>query len=971
MKALLQTHGSELFEPPANRPFSIHRPDSAWIVQSGNLDLFLVDVADGQPVGARHPVLRVEQGSAVFGIRATSFSSIVMAVGTPGTKLMVLPLEVLRTSANDSAHGAEVLALLEEWVSKLAGSVAVNSSPRQYAEVRPGEAYECANDAQAVLPEKGVVWVEHVVGASRLLNTSETAEISSPGYFPVSRKGWIQAARGTKLLPLRSSDWQKSDPEWRGLQAFHAAILQSLMLNRRKSEESNRERRQSQAVSDKKVVGAALQSLASSLQAQGTVVLPAALGSSHPTFLACAAIGKSLGVKMVAPVELRSRGMLLDIVGRIAAASGLRYRRVVLKGKWWTNSTDPLLVFRESDHGPMAIIPTHGTRSSYRLYDPADGRNVPLTSELAMSLHAFAYTFYPPLPTGKLSLWDLMKFALQHTFSEVWTVVSMGAWGGLLALVIPVATGVIFDSIIPNAQRTQLLQITGILAALTVATAAFTLSRNLAMLRLEGKMGAALQAAVWDRLLRLPVPFFRRFTSGDLADRSLGINQILRTLAGSVISSILSGVFSIFSFLLLFYYSWKLALVASVVVLVSFVVSAIGLYLQVKYQREMFHMRGRISGMVLGFVDNIGRLRVSGAEPRAFAAWAQEFARQKRRAVRGRTISNALAVFNSAFPVIGMAVIFGFSVPLISQPLLRGLTTGTFLAFLAAFIQFQGSSLQLINAAQSALGIIPMYERAVPILETLPEVSEGNRHPGELQGNIEISHVHFRYHPDTPLVLRDVSLSVKPGEFVAIVGPSGSGKSSLFRLLLGFEKPEAGAIYYDAQDLAGLDVQVVRQQVGAVIQNARLASGSILENILGSAPLTVDDAWEAARLAGLAQDISEMPMGMHTIVSEGGGNLSGGQRQRLLIARALVRRPRLFLFDEATSALDNRTQALVSRSLETLQSTRLVIAHRLSSIVNANRIYVMEKGVLVESGSYNELVNQSGLFRELAKRQLT
>jgi ABC-type bacteriocin/lantibiotic exporter with double-glycine peptidase domain len=256
-------------------------------------------------------------------------------------------------------------------------------------------------------------------------------------------------------------------------------------------------------------------------------------------------------------------------------------------------------------------------------------------------------------------------------------------------------------------------------------------------------------------------------------------------------------------------------------------------------------------------------------------------------------------------------------------------------------------------------------------LETLPEVSEGNRHPGELQGNIEISHVHFRYHPDTPLVLRDVSLSVKPGEFVAIVGPSGSGKSSLFRMLLGFEKPEAGAIYYDAQDLAGLDVQVVRQQVGAVIQNARLASGSILENILGSAPLTVDDAWEAARLAGLAQDISEMPMGMHTIVSEGGGNLSGGQRQRLLIARALVRRPRIFLFDEATSALDNRTQALVSRSLETLQSTRVVIAHRLSSIVNANRIYVMEKGVLVESGSYSELVNQSGLFKELAKRQLT
>jgi ABC-type bacteriocin/lantibiotic exporter with double-glycine peptidase domain len=220
-------------------------------------------------------------------------------------------------------------------------------------------------------------------------------------------------------------------------------------------------------------------------------------------------------------------------------------------------------------------------------------------------------------------------------------------------------------------------------------------------------------------------------------------------------------------------------------------------------------------------------------------------------------------------------------------------------------------------------------------------------------------------------VVRDVSLAARPGEFVAIVGPSGSGKSSLFRLLLGFERPESGAIYYDAQDLAGLDAQAVRQQMGVVIQNARVASGSIFDNIIGSAPLTIDDAWEAARGAGLAEDISQMPMGMYTIVSEGGGNLSGGQRQRLLIARAIVRKPRIFLFDEATSALDNRTQAKVSRTLEALQSTRIVIAHRLSTIVNADRIFVMEKGVLVQIGSYRELADQEGLFRALVKRQLT
>ena len=253
----------------------------------------------------------------------------------------------------------------------------------------------------------------------------------------------------------------------------------------------------------------------------------------------------------------------------------------------------------------------------------------------------------------------------------------------------------------------------------------------------------------------------------------------------------------------------------------------------------------------------------------------------------------------------------------------------------------------------------------------MPEVNDANKHPGDLTGAIEVNHLTFRYRADTPLILRDFSLAVKPGEFVAFVGPSGSGKSTLLRLLLGFEKPESGTIYYDGQDLAGVDIQAVRQQLGVVIQNARLASGTIFQAIVGSSPLTLDDAWEAAARARLDADIREMPMGMHTIVSEGGGNLSGGQRQRLLIARAMVKKPRIFLFDEATSALDNQTQAIVSRSLDAIQATRIVIAHRLSTIANADRIVVIEKGAVVQTGNYKELADQEGLFRELAKRQLT
>jgi NHLM bacteriocin system ABC transporter ATP-binding protein len=588
-----------------------------------------------------------------------------------------------------------------------------------------------------------------------------------------------------------------------------------------------------------------------------------------------------------------------------------------------------------------------------------------------LSLNGFAYTFYRPLPSGKLSIWDLLSFGMRDSKRELLTIIVMGIFGGVLGMVFPIATGIIFNSIIPSAQRSQLLQISAFLVIAACATAMFTLTRDFATLRLEGKMGSSLQAAVWDRLLRLPVPFFRRYTSGDLADRSSGIGYILHTLTGSAIYSILSGVFSIFSFLLLFYYSWQLALMATGLVFVIFARSAISAYFEIRYQRQIFRAHGRISGMLLEFVGNIARLRVSGAEPRAFAVWAREFAGQKQLSVRARKVSNGLAIFSSAFPVVSLAILFSYAAQLMGHPLLHALTTGTFLAFLAAFVQFQTAALGLCSAVESALGVVPLYERAMPIFETLPEAAGAHKQPGDLSGSIEVNHVDFRYHADMPRVLQDVSFSVKPGQFVAIVGPSGSGKSSLLRLLIGFEKPEAGAIYYDGQDLAKLDVQNVRRQIGVVLQSARLSSGTIFDNIVGSGAFTLDDAWEAARSAGLEQDIREMPMGMHTVVSEGGGNISGGQRQRLLIARAIVKKPRIFLFDEATSALDNLTQAKVSHSLEAFRATRVVIAHRLSTIVKADRIFVVEKGAIVQHGSYDELANQEGLFQELAKRQLT
>jgi ATP-binding cassette subfamily C protein len=488
----------------------------------------------------------------------------------------------------------------------------------------------------------------------------------------------------------------------------------------------------------------------------------------------------------------------------------------------------------------------------------------------------------------------------------------------------------------------------------------------MAVLRIESRTDGSLQAAIWDRLLSLPAPFFRSYVVGDLAVRAMGIGEIRRLLSDIVITALITSVFSGFNFLLLFYYDWRLALVAGGLTITALVVTSLAGYLQVRYQRELKKFEGKISGIVLQFISGISKLRVAGAEAHAFAYWAKEFSAQKKLAFRARTVENYLVIFNAAFPIISSMALFGWIAFYSPQVL----STGSFLAFFAAFSQIQAASLYISTIVISILGIVPIYERVKPILTALPEVQAAKANPGELSGAIELNHVAFRYSPNGPLILKDVSLLIEPGEFVAFVGPSGSGKSTLFRLLLGFEKPESGSIYFDGQDLAMLDIQAVRRQIGVVLQNSQLMTGDIFTNIVGSAPLTIEDAWEAARMAGLEEDIRQMPMGMQTVISEGGSTFSGGQRQRLAIARAIVKKPRMMLFDEATSALDNRTQAQVSKSLESLQATRIVIAHRLSTIINADRIFVIKDGIVVQSGNYQELMSQEGPFAELAKRQI-
>jgi NHLM bacteriocin system ABC transporter ATP-binding protein len=697
----------------------------------------------------------------------------------------------------------------------------------------------------------------------------------------------------------------------------------------------------------------------------------AAPGTGMNVLAACRMIGRHLGVEMRMPKGFTASGNPLNDAAVLARASSVRYRDVVLKGAWWKQDNGPLLAFRPSETGnaPAVALALIRCGRAYFVSDTEKGTRDRLTPELAASIAPKAVMIYRPFPPRPLGWSDLLLFGLHGTWRDVFTMLAVGAATGLLALLMPVATGILFDTIIPGAQRGQLYQMAIMLFAASITGFLISLTANVAMMRMEGRMEAGVQSAVWDRLLSLPVRFFKQYNSGDLVGRSLAIGQIRQMLTGAVLTSLLTGVFSIFSFILLFQYSSSLALIATVLVLVAALMSASCGWLQMRNQRAIYEVMGRISGLTLDLMSGIAKLRMSGTESQAFARWAEEFTKQKSISNRAARVSIAMTIFSRIFPSVTGIAIFYFGWNMMKGG--AGLTPGGFVAFNAAFGQFLGASLGLAMTAISVIGIIPAYERAKPILKAIPEAQGASSlDPGRLHGAIECSRILFRYESDLPLVLNDISIQIKPGQFVAFVGHSGSGKSTLFRLLLGFETPESGSIYFDGMDLADIDPQALRRQMGVVMQNGKVFDGDIFTNIVGASPLTIADAWAAARSAGFDKDIEAMPMGMNTVISEGGGGLSGGQRQRLMIARAIVHRPRILLFDEATSALDNQTQSIVSRSLEALEATRIVIAHRLSTIINADQIYVFDQGRITQHGTYEELAGQEGLFRDLAQRQI-
>jgi len=909
---------------------------------SGSAAVFAVD----NETGERVYLFSIEAGEPVLPIACPA--------DAPWSLLAISLEPCIVESAEDEPEWKTIFAL-ENWLAKL-GEAASRFYPAQDVQPVASGALELAR-GQRIGIEEGMLFVRLDIGEGLLAGgrvPTGTVVVLVPGL-------WMEAAAEAQWSALDSAPDDTLSATVAVLTAtldrvttFFVAALHE--FRQRRAEDDRRRFTARREIDEQMVAGAA--AMLAGVSRDRALRAPGA--SSDALFAAVRAVTDALNTPLRgAPPSHRAT----DPVREIAEQSGFRTRMVLLSGKWWSAANGPLLAFR-ADGSPVALLPDRtgafgGAR--YRIFDPVTGSVERANSQTAAGLNSYGRMLYRPLPEDS-STWSLVRHLLAGRRRDLRTMLVAGAAASLLALAVPQGAALLIGLALPDANSNMIWQIAAGMTAAAFGSALFLLAQAIATLRAQTAAFQALQTGVWDYLLTLAPRFFRGFSAGQLRARADAVTRIHQLFTADALRSLFAGAAAIPSLFLVLWYSPVLALVATLggtAIAANAWFGSRNLY---SVQTEWQEMEEVLAGVVLQAIQAVSKLRVAGAANRAFVHWAGQYSRKQEFAQQMRKVRDRNRLVNVAIPAIAVTLAFYC---LLANPI----APGPFLAAMAALTIFvtgvASASDTLTNLVLSA----NLWQRMRTILAAEPEVHAGRTNPGKLRGKIAVENVTFRYREDGPLILDNVSIRANPGECIALTGASGSGKSTVINLLLRFENPHSGAVYFDGRDLCSLDITAVRRQIGVVTQDGRVMSGSILENICGGSGQNINAAWEAARAAGLAEDIEQMPMGMHTRVSDGGGNLSGGQRQRLLIARALVTKPSILIFDEATSALDNRTQAIVSESLRRLKATRILVAHRLSTLRNADRIYVIEKGRVIQEGPYHQLMKEPGMFARLVNRQ--
>lgn len=945
----------EKFEFSGNHHLPLSEKDTVWFLERGSVNLFAIERKDGRPEGLRTLLATFMAPTPLFAFPVSSEATHeVVAITEGDTLFFKLALESVNTSFEKEPD------FINNWINTLATfhKKEIQTETSHYLEPPKSvslEKNETLSLKRAIShsDKSKINWIEIEEGEVEFLGYPSL--LLSKGPFPLTYNAWVKSPQKAVVSASEETkEWKK------GISTYHNFLLGYFLSHR--GREKVKEKRLSERRHEREELA-----VDASLKEMVTVLNPFKKGEMRflpqPIFDACDLIGKALKMPFTRPEKFPETEDVTQLVAKIAEASKVRYRRVVLKGKWWKNDSGHLLAFYGPELKPVALIDKRA--GHYTMIDPSTHTSKKVDKEIAKELDISAYTFYPcfsnTLKTGK----ELLSFSLRQNYKELRSIIVYSVIAAILALFPPFATKILMSEVLPEANYSLLGQVSIGLFIAAITTSVFLFFRSLTVVRLEGKSSYQLQSALWDRILKLPVSFFRRFSTGNLILRVFSTEQMRSLLSGQVTRALFSGIFSLFYLIAMGVYAPALTLISVGILLVGYLITFVCASLYARQKKEFYSRDAKINAFLVQVISSVGKLRTAGAEKNVFSQWAHEFAKFKKADLNSQHIYNFITFMNYLLPFTLYFAIFAYVIANHGA-----YSVALFIAFNTAFISFYIAMIDLSNMIIEITPIKPLWDRTKVILKEPLEEQIAAQKPGILTGEIHVDDLFFKYTDESEhYVLENITMRVNPKEFVAIVGPSGCGKSTLFRLLLGFEKPASGGIFYDNKDLSSLIIHDLRRQIGVVLQEEGVIAGSIFDNLTCGGSYTSAQIERALEISGFSEDVNSFPMGINTHLSIGGTTLSGGQKQRLLIARAILPSPKILLLDEATSALDNKNQEKVIKSIDQLDVTRIVIAHRLATIRNADRIYVMQKGCFIQMGTYAELAAQPGLFQNMLQRQ--
>ena len=663
------------------------------------------------------------------------------------------------------------------------------------------------------------------------------------------------------------------------------------------------------------------------------------------------------------PEKNQERDTVGEQIDEMLQPSSATRRIIELNDIWWKNGDGPLLAQVKETGEAYALIPNRF--QGYHYTDPETGKKIKVTKRNKDQFETLAYCFYKPLPVRSLTDRDFVRFLLkQIKGGDIVVMLIATVIAALIGMLIPFATSYAFSGLIPSGQTGLLIPLALLLVSAALSGWILGIVKMSAAARIGSRLDVISENAVYARLIRLPASFFGGKSTGGLTQKVMALNTVPVILIDLLFGTFLTVLVSVIYIFQLISIAKPLIVPVFVIYIAEIVLFVITVMQERKSTEKRLSAGEKNSGLVFALLSGIQKIKASGNEQRAFTRWLETYTEKTESAFEIRFPSSVRGPVITALHMLGMLWIYIIAYK-------NNLPVSQFAAFSSAFGMVMGGIGALSSSGSSVSMIQPILKLGEPILKAVPEETFGKRTVRSLAGRITLDHIIFRYSEDSPAILDNISLQIEPGEYVAIVGKSGCGKSTLLKILLGFEEPQQGTVFYDDYDLGSLDKHSLRRNIGTVLQDGKLFAGDIFSNIIITAPwMSEEDAWDAAEKAGMAEDIRRMPMGMHTMIPEGGGGVSGGQKQRILIARAICSKPGILMLDEATSALDNLTQKIVTDSMNEMKCTRLIIAHRLSTIKQCDRIIVLDHGKIVEDGSYEELLEKNGFFTELARRQI-